>query len=874
MLIDLLDLSISANNPLLQQAMADGKQRRQFFLRRRKEGMRHPDGSLIFPERFAITVAFELAGPELDLYEAVTAYVRGQRQLASARPNRNVGFMLTVMQRRLASSVRAIARTLERRLKRLEDELAGGASALEAQARANAGWDDAEMDEDDSTDAEAEQLAEEALRFTTALTVEELRDEIQQLRGLVQQAQRTEGLHAERKLEALRSDVLDRERLFSSSQKLIIFTEHRDTLTYLREQLSNWGLNSTEIHGSMSLKARRKEQERFLDPEGDVQVLVATDAAGEGINLQKCNLMVNYDIPWNPNRLEQRMGRIHRYGQNRATYTFNLVADNTREGEVLHRLLTKIEEQRVSLGDSVYDVVGDIVSGRELTDLIWRAIENPGTIADLANFIDEKAKAENIEQLKSARDEGLAISDIDFHAIMQDEQEAKANRLMPQYVEDFFREACQLTGVRLERRPLDDDWRIPHVPAAIRQQPKITRRHGDVLTEYSRFTFHKERAMDPAARIRPAFMAPGHPLFEAVATTVERRYGNLLRRGAVLLDPDEGPARLLWMLRGRIVDGNNDTVGERVYFVTQSLDAPDTFTSAGPSPIVDLAAWTPTMGDFPADLLSGLRDLARSRDAVLGYAVDSLLMGYREEQEEERERQYGIKEQALGRSYTYLINESNERLGSHRRKQDAGRDMTLPIQNEERELERLIAERDEKTEALKRERNVSLASPEVIGVAAVLPVGVLGPRAEVPPKAPSAAQPERRPPDGGDPEVKKQVEMAAMTEAMDYERRQGRNPKDVGRENKGWDILSTDADGAIRFIEVKGSAGREAVQLTANEFNKAKTLTTDYWLYVVWNALTNPDLCTVQDPANTVAIETRVLERHIVRAEALEAVRG
>ncbi len=864
LLLDLLDLNVSASNQIMHQSMADEERRRLFFLRRRKEDMLKPDGSPIFPERHAITVPYELEGPEWDLYNAVTAYVQEQRHLASERKNRNVGLTLTVMQRRLASSVRAIARTLGRRLERLQDELEKGAIAIAAQARERTAWEDEEFDEDDLTDEEASELAEQSLKYTTAQTVGELEAEIEQLRVLVAQAKRTEDLHRERKLEALRAEVLDREHIFTSNQKIIIFTEHRDTLTYLRERLTDWGLRSTEIHGSMSLEARKTQQERFLDPDGEVQVLVATDAAGEGINLQQCNLMVNYDIPWNPNRLEQRMGRIHRYGQNRATYAFNLVAANTREGDVLHRLLVKIEEQRAELGDSVYDVVGDIINERELTDLIWKAIESPGTLADLHAQIDERAKRENIERLRKARDEGLAISHIDFRAIMDEEREARANRVMPEYVEDFFARACALLGIRCERRPLDNDWRIEHVPAALRQQPDIRRRYGEILEQYSRFTFHKERAMDERARSRPIFVAPGHPLFEAVAAAVEQQYGSTLRCGTVLIDPDNGTPRLLWMLRGRVMDGNNATVGERLHFVTQVLDSPDNFERAGPSPIVDLAAWRQDLGGPPPAAMDGLRALARGRDAALTYAVNSLLADYRAELEQER--QHRIKEQALEQAYAFQIHESNHRLADYRRKQQAGRDMALTIQNEERALDFLIQERERKRGEIRRERELTLDAPEAVGVAAVLPVGAL---AQIPAELPAG-----RPPAGGDPAARKAVEEAAMQLVMGYERSHGRTPNDVSAENKGWDILSTDGQGAVRFIEVKGAAGRGAVELTTNEYHKAKTLGADYWLYVVWDALNSPVLHTFFDPVNRLRIETRVLERHIVPVESLEAAGG
>src|SRR5437588_3160300 len=153
-----------------------------------------------------------------------------------------------------------------------------------------------------------------------------------------------------------------------SRRKIIIFSEHKDTLNYLAQRIRDLIGNHdavVTIHGGMGREKRRNAQEAFTQDK-DVVVLVATDAAGEGINLQRAHLMVNYDLPWNPNRIEQRFGRVHRIGQTEVCHLWNLVAEDTREGQVFTRLFEKLEEQRRALGDQVFDVLGEAFRGRSL----------------------------------------------------------------------------------------------------------------------------------------------------------------------------------------------------------------------------------------------------------------------------------------------------------------------------------------------------------------------------------------------------------------------------------------------------------------------------------------------------------------------------
>ena len=346
LLLKLLDPDLFANTEILARAVR--RQENPIFLRRLKEDMNDFDGKPLFPPRHVQTLGLELTPPEQALYEAVTRYVMETFNRALATKNRNVSFALIILQRRLASSVRAIRCSLENRRNRLtalRDEVLANPELLEAARRGESPLDTLPAD---APEAERWEAEERALRYTVARNLDELEAEIRAVTALAQQALAVEESGPERKLDELRQ-VMEELDIFHSDEKLLIFTEAKDTLDYLLDYLNSWGLTVTHIDGSMPLPARYAAEEHFHDPEG-AQVLVATEAAGEGINLQFCHLMINYDLPWNPTRLEQRMGRIHRYGQAYEVYIYNLVATSTREGYVFHALLEKLERMREGLG--------------------------------------------------------------------------------------------------------------------------------------------------------------------------------------------------------------------------------------------------------------------------------------------------------------------------------------------------------------------------------------------------------------------------------------------------------------------------------------------------------------------------------------------
>ena len=466
-----------------------------------KERLFKFDATPLFPERRAYAVPYKLSDGEARLYREVTDYVREEfnraEALQSDKRAGNVGFALTILQRRLASSPEAIYQSLRRRKERLESRLRElqllqrGSQVASSLSASVPEWDDEDIaDLDEAPDEEIVAAEEEILdRATAARTVDELEAEIQSLRRLESLAQTVRVGGEDKKWQELAallnrlftaaSDVTEEPFVPSPHQKLVIFTEHRATLSYLHQRITTL-LGRQEavvmIHGGIGREDRRAIQESFLhDPE--VQILLANDAASEGINLQRAHLMVNYDLPWNPNRIEQRFGRIHRIGQTEVCHLWNLIAEETREGDVYHTLLEKLEEARKALGGQVFDVLGKVqFEGKPLRDLLLEAIrygERPEVQARLTQAVSDAFDQGQVQDLLS--ESALAQDSMDTSQVLKIREEmerAEARRLQPHYVESFFTEAFRRLGGRMtEREPRR--YQVNHVPVQVRERDRL-----------------------------------------------------------------------------------------------------------------------------------------------------------------------------------------------------------------------------------------------------------------------------------------------------------------------------------------------------------------------------------------------------------------
>ncbi len=830
LLLQLLDPDLFADTEILARAV----QRREnpIFLRRLKEDMKGFDGRPLFPTRHATTLGVELTEPEQRLYEDVTRYVADNFNRALAEDNRNVTFALIILQRRLASSIRAIRRSLENRRDRLtvlRDEVRANPNLLEAARRGEPPPDGLSEDAPERERWEAE---ERALRFTVARNMDELEAEIAILTDLAAQALAVEESGPELKLDELRR-VVEEIELLRSGEKLLIFTEAKDTLDYLVENLTGWGLSVNHIDGSMAPPERRRAELVFRDPEG-AQVMVATEAAGEGINLQFCHLMINYDLPWNPTRLEQRMGRIHRYGQKYEVYIYNLVATSTREGMVFHALLDKLEQMRKGLGqDRVFDVVDQLLEGVPLERLIRDALANRLTFEEVRDQVLARLDQDQERRLQEATLAGLATRYVDLTRLRADRQRAAEERLVPAYIRAFFEQAMEaLAPGRLERRD-DGFWRIPYVPAALREVPEpLRRRYGPPAESYAAITFDKA---DLDTHHSLTFVGPGHPLFEAVVHHVLTRFGPDLAQGALLRDPEGEAKGLLWLLVGNVEDGLGRVAGKRLFALFQPLDGAQ-WGHISPARLLDF--------EPPAEPLP-VPEVYRRRlaeiDAVVDWSLDHVLEPYLVDLQARRQQETDVIRDYLRRSFDVLIARSQGKLMEYEQKALQGTDMSLSIQEEQRHLEDLRRRQAVRLAETERAGLLALGAPQVLGVAAVVP-------AESPAIASGRS---------GEPPMRRsdEVEAAAMARAAAYERARGWDVEDVSAEAKGYDLFSRSPDGEVRYIEVKGRAGVGAVEISENEWLKAEQLGEDYWLYIVTDALKAPSLYMVQDPAHRLSRE-------------------
>ena len=837
-----------------------------------KENLLKFDATPLFPERIAYTVPYRLSDAEARLYADVTDYVREEFNRAEALENDRragtVGFALTILQRRLASSPAAIHQSLRRRRERLESRLRElqvlqrGDQAVIAFAFTGPEFDPEDVEDlDEAPENEIEAAEQEVLdQATAARSIAELKAEIETLKALEALALevRRSGTDTKwRELASLLGEIFTVGGLVSriaepdvpygsgeipqptpsSRQKLVVFTEHRDTLGYLHDRITSL-LGRAEsvvtIHGGVGREDRLKAQEAFRhDPH--VQVLLATDAAGEGINLQRAHLMVNYDLPWNPNRLEQRFGRIHRIGQTEVCHLWNLVADETREGDVYRKLLEKLEQARQSLGGQVFDVLGKLhFEGRPLRELMVEAIrygEQPEVRARLETAVDHALDRGRIQDLLEER--ALAHDAMDasrVQRIREDMVRAEARRLQPHYVESFFREAFQRLGGAAKQREARR-YEITHVPAPVRNRDRLIGIGEPVLPRYERIAFEKS-LVAPQGQPLAAFVCPGHPLLDAVIDLTLERHRDLLKRGAVLVDVrDEGDRpRVLFYLEHAIQDasltrsGDRRIVSKRMLYV--EMDAEGVTRHVHYAPYLDYRP----LGEHDPGLASILdrpectwidRELEKK---AAGYAVASVVPEHLAEVRMSRLSLIAKTEAAVKDRLTKEINYWDHRAEELKLQEQAGKTGARLNSGEARKrADMLQARLRKRLEELKLEAQISPLPPVVLGGLLVVPrelVDTMSGRESV----------------GTRTAVDTQASAArARRIVMETERSLGFDPTDREFEKLGYDIESRVANtGKLRFIEVKGRvSGASTITVTRNEILYSLNKPEDFILGIV-----------------------------------------
>ena len=804
-----------------------------------KEELLKFDGTPLFPERRAYTANYELSPMEASLYEQVTTYVREEMNRADkldGKKKNTIGFALTQLQRRLASSPEAIYQSLKRRRKRLEDRLAETkllARGQSAQVIAETLGENNvkksivtpenfdELDEELSAE-EYELYAEQVVdQATASATIPELEAEILILKDLEQQACSLVQSDSDKKWEELSHLLQDKPEMFTSGgnrRKLIIFTEHKDTLNYLVAKIGGMIGNPNAvrtIYGGTNRDERRKIQEEFRnDPE--VIVLIATDAAGEGVNLQNANLMVNYDLPWNPNRLEQRFGRIHRIGQAEVCHLWNIVANETREGEVFQKLFDKIETERAALGGKVFDVLGEAFDNISLKDLLVEAIrygEDPKIKAKMNEVIEGALDADHIKEIirrNALVEQHMNLEDL--YAVKDEMDKAEARKLQPYFIRAFFTEAFQTLGGEIRNRE-SGRYEIRHVPAAIRERDRVIgETRTPVLKKYERICFEKQHVR-LSGKPMADLIHPMHPLMHAATDLVLEAHRSKLKQGAVLVDPndDSQEPKVLFMVNHTVRESDSGTraASRRLQFV--AIDEHGKATHAGWAPHLDLQP----VDDYDRKLVGDILQaswLTNNLEALaLAHASNQLVPEHINEVKGRRERQ---ADKVLAAVNERLIKEINHWTDRYLKLQDdvaAGKQPRLQPEMAKRRVEELTARLAQRKVELLALKNVVSSTPVVIGGALVIPQGLLAHRKGETQFSVDAASRAR-------------VEQVAMQAVMDAERQLGHDIIDVSAEKCGWDITArppVHADGSIspdRHIEVKGrSKGQSTITVSRNE---------------------------------------------------------
>lgn len=795
-----------------------------------KEELLKFDGRPLFPERCAYTVEYDLSPAEQELYDSVTHYVTEEFNRAErlgGKHKNSVGFALTILQRRLASSPEAIYQSLRRRRIRLESKLAEAKSVASGKVAYTDKWgiDSRDFDEDDYDSEEYEQMEDDVVdTASAAATAAELDAEIAILRTLERKANDVRISGEDRKWEELSRLLQDDSNMFGMDgrrEKLIIFTEHKDTLNYLAEKIGSLlGDRSAvlTIKGGMTRDERHRAEEMFKQ-DANSRILVATDAAGEGINLQRAHLMINYDLPWNPNRLEQRFGRIHRIGQTEVCHLWNLVSTQTREGEVFQRLFSKLEVERAALGGKVFDILGRVTfEGKTLRDLLLDAIrygDDPEVRARLNQVVDASLDTSSIKRL--LKEYALTDDVMDARgvsAIREDMERMEARKLEPHFIQAFFMAAMKRLGGRVASRE-PGRFEVLEVPFSVRSM-NMDGECGHVLASYERICFDKESKEGPGL-VPAELVCPGEALLDATVKVLIGQMGSALKRGCVLVDDrdfGDKPRLLLYIENSvqddtTLTDGIKRTVSKEFRFV--EVDAAGEARDAGYAPYLDYRGPRPSEASAAHTIASEQEWLTGDIDALaMDFAIREILPVSLKEVRNRRIPQVEKIERAVDARLTDEANYWDGRAWELEEKEKQGKKTRLSSLNARRRADDLRDRRQMRLAELQREKTITPATPRVLGGALVIPVGMLSHDSHAATESSAAGR--------------REVELAGMRAVMAIERELGFTPRDRSADNCGYDIESVVPDElhakgpALRMIEVKGrTAGATTVTVSHNE---------------------------------------------------------
>lgn len=845
----LLDKDVYGDITSLEKAMQE--RQAPFYLRRVKEALvtfpnpETGEAKSLFTRRIVKTVPFQIDDEELDFYDALTRYVEDQSIKAASDDSargRALGFTMAMLQRRFASSIYAVRRSLER-MKAKREKILEDPEAYR-QEQMNKRLPD---DFDDLPEEMQQEILAELEDVVASVDPQALREEIIELTKLVDKAKSLEAREVESKLLKLKEVLIEHGIFKDEKMKLLIFTEHKDTLDFLAGdghegrplgKLREWGLNITQIHGAMKVGDRDTPGTRIYaerEFKESCQVMAATEAAGEGINLQFCWFMINYDIPWNPVRLEQRMGRIHRYLQEKDCLILNFVSTNTREGRVLEKLFDRIEKIEEDLDPKrtgkVFNVLGDVFPANQLERMLREMYSRNLTEEVVKDRIVKQVDTERLRRITESTLEGLAKRELNLAAIVGKSEEAKERRLVPEVVEDFFTQAAPISGIvpRADKnRP--HIYRIGRLPRPLLPYgEQLEPRFGKLGKEYKEIVFSKDYLQtDPTLE----WVTPGHSLFESVRTMVWDKTQTDLQRGAVFFDLHRQEPVLLDVFSAEVRDGRGNVLHKRLFVTQTAMDG--TISIRQPTIFLDLTA-APTGTAVPDK--SGLPDRTQIEAVLIRDSLTPML----EEVRHGREREIKTISDHMELSLHTLIDKVQCQYAElfalkEEGSTDSGLDGRLKI-TEDR-IDELNNRLERRRSELEMERQCSIGNIQHLGTAWVLP------------------HPDRKKPDVSRVVIDPEIEKIAVRSVTEYEEARGWKVQSVEDENRGFDLISRkphpeDPETAIevRFIEVKGRARVAEVALSTNEYKTAERLKKDYWLYVVFNCASKPEIHIIQDPA-------------------------
>ena len=828
--LDLLNPGFFKTKEMIEESIKNNDN--PLFLRRMKEDMKGFDGKPLFVPRTVKTPDIKLSEEEGALYNDVSIYVKEQYDKSiKSDKKRHIGFALVILQRRMASSTHALLRSLQRRKIRLE-------SLLKRSDEGNPDPDQNSNRGDVEDMSEEQRWREEEIWETLSLAENrrELELEIATLGTLISKAEAIVNHGSENKLTQLRDSLESMSALESEPEKkkILIFTESKDTLEYLERKIRGWGYSVNTIHGSMSLEERVVAEGVFHN---DTQIMVATEAAGEGINLQFCHLMINYDLPWNPNRLEQRMGRIHRYGQQDEVTVFNLVAKNTREGEIMKRLFEKLDEiKSVMKSDKVFDVISEILVGKKLDNLMKEAATRTRSQEEILEDLDIDVDIENNSKIRAMFQDVLATKLIDYTMIRDIRNRAEENKLIPKYTEELFKKAFFHAGGKQHRRK-DGFISIDSIPNEIKRiatDETFKKKFGAMPSSYSKATFDKEISFqNPESE----FITFGNPLFEAMLLWIDRSFGHEMQRGAVFIDP-KGRDGYVVFYEGEVRDGTDQIAGKKLFAYYVDRDGNVVPTDPG-------IIWDLEESGIRTDI--GSPDVSTITGSILPKVIGSLEKYKNDELQKERDRQADIKRKYGIESLSQSIRDADNKLGDYKNRSAEGENMDIVIRNTEEQLATYKTNKSNLERDIEEEQSLTMSTPLFFGIIRVIPMLITG---------------------GNEMHTDPEVEAAGMEVAMQFERNAGRNPEDVSKKNLGFDIRST-GDDEMRCIEVKARAGRGTIAMSRNEWYQANQLGDSYYLYVVWDAV-KPGATPIvkQNPAKNLNAEEKVVQ-YLISSEEI-----